>query len=281
MPNDYRDHPAYAGKKGNLPPDVGQFGITPAYAGKSIHALLCACRLGSPRVCGKRAPFQKCLLWVGITPAYAGKRAARSQADPPQDHPRVCGESYTQLFLATTADHPRVCGERGSCVPMTGNAWDHPRVCGEKPAYIHGLVLLVGSPPRMRGKVSAFRSASVAVGITPAYAGKRCAAISTMKPAWDHPRVCGEKFIGHMQHRGELGSPPRMRGKACIYYCACLPPRITPAYAGKRRASQMSLRAERDHPRVCGEKGSLVRLSLCGWGSPPRMRGKGPKGARP
>ena len=37
----------------------------------------------------------------------------------------------------------------------------------------------------------------------------------------------------------------------------------------------MSLRAERDHPRVCGEKPALILRITVLQGSPPRVRGKG------
>ena len=50
--------------------------------------------------------------------------------------------------------------------------------------------------------------------------------------------------------------------------------RITPAYAGKRRPVPWLLSIGRDHPRVCGEKGSGIFDALIGFGSPPRMRGK-------
>ena len=65
-----------------------------------------------------------------------------------------------------------------------------------------------------------------------------------------------------------------MRGKALFLSVLWVTSGITPAYAGKRRASQMSLRAERDHPRVCGEKHGFSYTQLPQQGSPPRMRGK-------
>ena len=69
-----------------------------------------------------------------ITPAYAGKRAE-------QAHSMSCSE-------------------------------DHPRVCGEKSGSCFFLSIVLGSPPRMRGKEIAFDLYGVVIGITPAYAGK-------------------------------------------------------------------------------------------------------------
>ena len=49
---------------------------------------------------------------------------------------------------------------------------DHPRVCGEKEKLRDAYALLMGSPPRMRGKGPAGQILVVSVGITPACAGK-------------------------------------------------------------------------------------------------------------
>ena len=70
-----------------------------------------------------------------VSPAYAGKSPAAAYACP------------------GTQDHPRVCGEKN----------------GENGLTFHQM----GSPPRMRGKVSVKFSMMISPGITPAYAGKR------------------------------------------------------------------------------------------------------------
>ena len=49
--------------------------------------------------------------------------------------------------------------------------------------------------------------------ITPAYAGKRPWHMLVVICKWDHPRVCGEKYAQGTDKDGEVGSPPRMRGK--------------------------------------------------------------------
>ena len=51
--------------------------------------------------------------------------------------------------------------------------------------------------------------------------------------------------------------------------------RITPAYAGKSSGSRCQPLSNRDHPRLCGEKGISGTLAGTGAGSPPPMRGKG------
>ena len=113
---------------------------------------------------------------------------------------------------------------------------------------------VLGSPPRMRGKVVNCIELFSHFGITPAYAGKRRQKRGLKSQYGDHPRVCGEKINVYTREMEELGSPPRMRGKVDVSFCVFFVRRITPAYAGKSSASV--------HP--CGS---------C-MGSPPRMRGK-------
>ena len=131
---------------------------------------------------------------------------------------------------------------------------DHPRVCGEKIYSALSPLVSFGSPPRMRGKARLHTQLDDQGRITPAYAGKRLETVKTTITGWDHPRVCGEKYIGHFPYRGESGSPPRMRGKV----------RFHRAYTVHHR----------DHPRVCGEKNNTKQRYKIKQGSPPRMRGK-------
>ena len=85
----------------------------------------------------------------------------------------------------------------------------------------------------MRGKgfYRGFRSFSD--GITPAYAGKRDKALDGVRRARDHPRLCGEKHVGHYLVSFSVGSPPPMRGKEEKQYTVKNGKGITPAYAGK------------------------------------------------
>ena len=133
----------------------------------------------------------------------------------------------------------------------------------------------MGSPPRMRGKGNIGRPNITAIGITPAYAGKRMAALTICAMVWDHPRVCGEKVRAGAFIRHKPGSPPRMRGKGKSYDIERLSQGITPAYAGKSRPRTPFVRVCWDHPRVCGEKCHVHVKQNRFTGSPPRMRGKG------
>ena len=92
---------------------------------------------------------------MGITPAYAGKRPPPSDGSP------------------ATGDHPRVCGEKDYLKDIEG--------------------VIVGSPPRMRGKADSEDAEDEGGRITPAYAGKSRSAHRALPLVLNHPRVCGEK----------------------------------------------------------------------------------------
>ena len=126
----------------------------------------------------------------------------------------------------------------------------------------------------MRGKDLTFHQQIPFIGITPAYAGKRRAGRTFENCNRDHPRVCGEKHRRHRATNRPMGSPPRMRGKVGLIYDKAGSLGITPAYAGKSCFITGVFIPDRDHPRVCGEKGQTDLLDEQIEGSPPRMRGK-------
>ena len=131
----------------------------------------------------------------GITPAYAGKTAqAQKDADENRDHPRVCGKDLE---------------------------------CSMMPQ------MRLGSPPRMRERLSPFSRVVGRVGITPAYAGKTLSVAAVGSRQWDHPRVCGKDRAIVAVLAVLVGSPPRMRERLgdTVFVQVCYG--ITPAYAGK------------------------------------------------
>ena len=149
---------------------------------------------------------------------------------------------------------PAYAGKRGGFCRTRSESGDHPRVCGEKLICLPRFLLFPGSPPRMRGKALREQPAGGNAGITPAYAGKSNFLFCLAWILRDHPRVCGEKGGALALSALCLGSPPRMRGKACLLA------------AGLHNLV--------DHPRVCGEKRRVWRTNSKATGSPPRMRGK-------
>ena len=149
-----------------------------------------------PRVRGKEVRPVRRKRRIRITPACAGK----SSTIPTlrlghQDHPRVCGEKSTRRFLgsAVTGSPPRVrgkvlylylllghiritpacAGKSRACLALSAAAEDHPRVCGEKHYTTLVWAFVLGSPPRVRGKVLLSICFVCDFRITPACAGKR------------------------------------------------------------------------------------------------------------
>ena len=292
--------PAYAGKSFRAAQHIGKAGDHPRVCGEKGFEVVCVLVHGGspPRMRGKAWALTGSRACGRITPAYAGKSGTGPDTGPPgRDHPRVCGEKmqFNAGIVVNKGSPPRMRGKAGQCQyhraePGITPAYagksipgfrlifangDHPRVCGEKASEGVTRNGIRGSPPRMRGKVTMNLYPHDIEGITPAYAGKSRRHRERRPCARDHPRVCGEKAPGSLKIVCRLGSPPRMRGKACFFGNFFPGDGITPAYAGKSRRSAGQVRRPRDHPRVCGEKGGCFPANWGRSGSPPRMRGKG------
>ena len=251
--------PAYAGKSGPCPDRVPPAGDHPRVCGEKSQSTSASPRaLGSPpRMRGKVAYTDLQRPSPGITPAYAGKSLLKLLHHVGlRDHPRVCGEKAYSLVIngSEWGSPPRMRGKgtkrcssrRGGRItpayagkskriaPSSVLFGDHPRVCGEKLRESRGLNRTRGSPPRMRGKVFDADYSILRSGITPAYAGKSYTRTCYAYNVRDHPRVCGEKLIPWQSKLHNMGSPPRMRGKAAKTLTTPSSAGITPAYAGKR-----------------------------------------------
>ena len=133
-----RDHPRVCGEK------------------VLVLAVMYSRRGSPPRMRGKVDALSDIIQDYGITPAYAGKSTMCAAAWPRlRDHPRVCGEKYDvcRCMAEITGSPPRVRGKVKTCgflalairitpacagkrrqtsVPSAARG-DHPRVCGEKP----------------------------------------------------------------------------------------------------------------------------------------------------
>ena len=86
--------------------------------------------------------------------------------------------------------------------------------------------------------------------------------------------MCGKNRLGKRRMTKGLGSPPRVREKRVVKSSSESYERITPACAGKTEPDTVVLASLADHPRVCGKNSSMISLSGCFSGSPPRVREK-------
>ena len=71
-----------------------------------------------------------------------------------------------------------------------------------------------------------------------------------------------------------LGSPPRMRGKLISTVLQGITQRITPADAGKTRLLTKLQNNRWDHPRGCGENGTVAPIAIAITGITPADAGK-------
>ena len=110
-------------------------------------------------------------------------------------------------------------------------------------------------------------------GIIPAYAGNTQDSMLSAPSMRDHPRVCGEHPEMAEIARSLQGSSPRMRGTLADHAVEAFACGIIPAYAGNTVIDERLAPDVRDHPRVCGEHGTIPRPAVCWTGSSPRMRG--------
>ena len=170
-----------------------------------------------PRVCGEK--LFACFFLRG------------QLGSPPRMRGKVCGGGVVAVVEGIT---PAYAGKRRSSPGRASGRGDHPRMCGEKMMKAGSNCAMLGSPPRMRGKVFDCFGPESAVGITPAYAGKSSISCHWRSDRRDHPRVCGEKKAKNRTATTNAGSPPRMRGKAAHGRHGVRCGGITPAYAGKR-----------------------------------------------
>ena len=214
-----RDHPRLCGEKfkrflvkcfilGSPPPMRGKekaasycakrFGITPAYAGKRFaKQYRRSIDWDPPRLCGeKKQRTGRCAGSIRITPAYAGKSifdcviSTCKMGSPPPMRGKV---TVIPSRACTCRITPAYAGKRLHFWYSKGPRKDHPRLCGEKMSHALFIMLAMGSPPPMRGKVNCFVVIVQPRRITPAYAGKRWFRSPSSFALGDHPRLCGEK----------------------------------------------------------------------------------------
>ena len=169
---------------------------------------------------------------------------------------------------------PAWAGKRRRRRGAPGRGGDYPRVGGEEATAQRRTSVLVGLPPRGRGRAPPQRKRTAGTRITPAWAGKRVCSRSRLRRRWDYPRVGGEEVRWARLTIWLMGLPPRGRGRDTALICWLGRGRITPAWAGKRPFRRLLHRPARDYPRVGGEEFRLVDNPAGNLGLPPRGRGR-------
>ena len=122
-----------------------------------------------------------------------------------------------QLLFLSVRQHHRITPACAGKTPPYGFVGtvtrDHPRVCGKNSSFVQAYSMDLGSPPRVREKLSDSNIQRMKAGITPACAGKTLRLPRFQQLGRDHPRVCGKNGVLSMSLKRDMGSPPRVREK--------------------------------------------------------------------
>ena len=172
----------------------------------------------SPRVRGKLTMTMIIGIAFRIIPACAGQtRTCSTLGCATADHPRVCGANLNMVSnssqvrgssprvrgkpIPASHAHPRLriipacAGQTARRRPAPTKTSDHPRVCGANSRSGRWGLAVIGSSPRVRGKLVHVGGGLVSERIIPACAGQTDAVGVVHVPAADHPRVCGANSL--------------------------------------------------------------------------------------
>ena len=193
-------------------------------------------QVGSPPPTrGTRVFYVVILDAFGITPAYAGNTLhTKSRIRCSRDHPRLRGEHFAGLAkrirpvgsppptrgthllyqIATNCRRitPAYAGNTHSGSGEESACRDHPRLRGEHGTTAPDKASPAGSPPPTRGTLLFFAFFIPPARITPAYAGNTFYNCFANSKLWDHPRLRGEHSKIYCNRWINVGSPPPTRG---------------------------------------------------------------------
>ncbi len=133
-----------------------------------------------------------------ITPRVCGEQriSGGSNIIKRGSPPRVRGTGLkTQCRNHIRRITPACAGNRDLLREADNKSVDHPRVCGEQIVRKGKFLVLVGSPPRVRGTEISNNLIIRICRITPACAGNSIFSGGCQGGRWDHPRVCGEQSV--------------------------------------------------------------------------------------
>ena len=194
-------------------------------------------RRGSPpRVRSRRPPCAPGRYRGGITSACAEQTVPHvGSTNARRDHLRVCGadDVFVFVLMHREGSPPRVrsrligqsvehflLGITSACAEQTkdhrsdnAQGKDHLRVCGADILWLRFILVLRGSPPRVRSRRLHPRPVQSAGGITSACAEQTPSLERIAKIARDHLRVCGADLAIPADCAILLGSPPRVRSR--------------------------------------------------------------------
>ncbi len=175
--------------------------------------------------------------WAGrFTPTRVGKTPSpRRSRSAETVHPHACGEDSPgfHAYWSPAGSPPRVWGRLwnrfGSWMPCrftptrVGKTTStarllisgavHPHACGEDRATKQSRFPLVGSPPRVWGRLSRGGTNAMSNRFTPTRVGKTLSISPSNQATKVHPHACGEDLRLGDRRQHDHGSPPRVWGR--------------------------------------------------------------------
>ena len=209
--------------------------------------------------------------------------------------PACAGNASLQWpFGLSLSVHPRMRGERArTCAPVAACRGSSPHARGTR--ILRGLGLFLGRfipacagnaaaerrsrsgkpvHPRMRGERWEFgQMPALPARFIPACAGNAIRFVPRLYGYSVHPRMRGERIYVWLSHRMSYGSSPHARGTPDNGQHACQDERFIPACAGNAQCDAARLSSRPVHPRMRGERRSLVATRKPRIGSSPHARG--------
>ena len=265
-----------------------------------MHQPHCSASQGSPpRVWGRHNSPAYQNQAPRFTPTCVGttRCSARRSTGRPV-HPHVCGDDGDRggRHRNDPGSPPRVWGRQSgarpggwsrrftpTCVGTTASicvthrcATVHPHVCGDDQAPGVDIERVVGSPPRVWGRLTAQAEAINSKRFTPTCVGTTCAVTSATSASQVHPHVCGDDYNSGIHEKGRSGSPPRVWGRPLVgrrFRGRC---RFTPTCVGTTDQPRRARASSTVHPHVCGDDCNLNEWWRLSAGSPPRVWGRQP-----
>ena len=250
-----------------------------------------------PRVWGRHDGGRHLCAQNRFTPTRVGTTTALWSASPPVAvHPHACGDDRRgrRRPSRSRGSPPRVWGRRlrgGELAPArrftptrvgtTGRSPGrrrartvHPHACGDDAPTAPSTTVVIGSPPRVWGRLRLATAVVRAQRFTPTRVGTTACVSARTATCTVHPHACGDDCRSCSRAASANGSPPRVWGRPARADPGHPDARFTPTRVGTTTASRELARLYPVHPHACGDDGSLRRGCRRGGGSPPRVWGR-------
>ena len=277
-PSRWRFIPAWAGNAGRSVTAISIASVHPRVGGERFTAPASTVLAtgSSPRGRGTPPSRWNVAKRHRFIPAWAGNAGAGLRARACASvHPRVGGERLPVLSDDASAggSSPRGRGTRRRARDRRGPDRFIPAWAGNAADPNNRYVMIDGSSPRGRGTQHFPLPPALRLRFIPAWAGNATRPRRGCPTTSVHPRVGGERLVGIVGHGWPSGSSPRGRGTPRAGERRARAGRFIPAWAGNARGRLSTIPCTSVHPRVGGERASVMPSEWSWIGSSPRGRG--------